>query len=59
MLHWYSQRNVHEVFIFITIRWKGATLMIIIARSPGNRSLQDTTQQRPLTPKGEGRTPKT
>ena len=39
MLYWYSQRHVHEVFIFITIRQKEATLMIIIARSPVNRSL--------------------
>ena len=37
MLYWYSQR--HEVFIFITIRRKEAMLMIIIARSSGNRSL--------------------
>ena len=40
MLYWYSQRHVHEVFIFITIRRKEATSMIIIARSPGNRSLR-------------------
>ena len=39
MIYWCSQRHVHEVFIFITIRWREATLMIIIARSPGNRSL--------------------
>ena len=39
MLYWYSQRYVHEVFIFITIRRREATLMIIIAGSPGNRSL--------------------
>ena len=30
---------MHEVFIFITIRKREATLMIIIARSPRNRSL--------------------
>ena len=38
MLYWYSQRHVHEVFIFITIRWREAMLMITIAGSPRNRS---------------------
>ena len=43
MLYWYSQRQVDEVSIFITIHWKEAILMIIIARSPGNRSLYQLT----------------
>ena len=39
----YSQRHVHEVFIFITIRRKETTAMIIIARSPENRSSHQLT----------------
>ena len=59
-IYWYSQRHVHEVFIFITILRKEATLIIIIARSPGKQVF--TSTQIPhgndcSTPKGEGRTP--
>ena len=51
MLYWYSQKHVHEVFIFITIRRREATLMIAIAGSPGR--CNDCS-----TPKGERKTQK-
>ena len=59
MLYCYSQRHVHKVFIFITIRGREATLMIIIASSPGNRSSQITHSNDCRAMKGEGKTPKT
>ena len=63
MLYWYSQRHVHEIFIFITIRQREAMLMIIIARSPGNRSftstlIYNTASQRLFNTEGRGKNPK-
>ena len=49
MFYWYFQRHVHKVFIFITIRWREATLTIIIAKSPGERSLNQLGQHMATT----------
>ena len=58
--YWYSQRHVHEIFIFITIRQKEAMLMIIIEKTSetGLYNNLDTTQQRLFNTEGRGKNPK-